>query len=94
MSTRIPLLLIILLRIRTILGPMTCPATIPAGHVSWWNKRIPWSYGALWKRYSKCLLETSLCLILLLWWPVPKSVHVIFFLITTLHEDPNKIGTT
>ena len=72
-STRIPLLLIVLMRIRTILGPMTCPATIPAGPVRWWNKRIPWSGGALWKRYSKCLLETSLCLILLLWRPVPNS---------------------
>ena len=52
---------------------MTCPATIPAGPIRWWNKRIPWSGGALWKRYSKCFLKTSLYLILLLWRPVPNS---------------------
>ena len=72
-STIIPLLLIVLLRIRTILGPMTCPATIPAWPVCWRNKRIPWSGGALWKGYSKCFLETGLCLILLLWRPVPNG---------------------
>ena len=70
-NTRIPLLLIILLRIRTTLGPMTRLATIPAGPVTWQNKRIPWSYGAFWKRNSKDLLEPSLGLILLLRQTIP-----------------------
>ena len=70
-NTRIPLLLIILLRIRTTLGPMTRLATIPAGPVTWQNKRIPWSCGAFQKRNSKGLTEPSLDLILLLGRMIP-----------------------
>jgi len=65
-SIGIPLLLFVLLRIRTTLGPLTRLATIPAGPVAWRNIWIPQSCGAFWERNSKGLTEPSLGLILLL----------------------------
>jgi hypothetical protein len=71
----LPLIVVLLIRIRTVLCPMTRHITILAGSVAWWHIGAALSSGALWKCNSVSLTKPYFGLILLLWWVIPCSYN-------------------